>query len=145
MSSSSARHRLVGRSDPFRGFSRGIPIVGHPPEPEQPAGLHYYHLPVLIQTEAGLRADVYQVKVPSPLDGISFSRVGRQLEDEIQALEPPPRRSLLDRLLRRPAPRPARVILLSPVPLGFIPDAAAQGAEGAAETPETPGDRKSVV
>jgi hypothetical protein len=94
--------RSNGRTVPFPGFSRGVPIVGAKPE-APPAGRHYYQVPALIQRpEKPLEAESFEAWFPAPMNGVYF----KTLEDDV-------RKSLGD--------PDAKVVLLAPVFLGFVP------------------------
>lgn len=97
--------RTNGRSAPFPGFSRGIPLVGQRPE-APPKGRHYYHVPVLIQRPGQpLEADAYECYFPMPMNGIYFQALQKDITGTLT-------------VDGQPAPK---VIALQPVFLGFVP------------------------
>lgn len=96
-----------GRTPPFPGFSRGIPIVGQPRPDAPPAGAYFYQVPALIQRAgAPLAADSFEVRLPTPMVGTQFKRLEGEIAASLAGVE------------GAPAPK---VVLLAPFFLGFVP------------------------
>ncbi len=107
---------MNNRTPPFPGFSRGVPIVGQRVDP--PKGRYFYQVPALIRREGEpLDADSFEVAYPIPMNGAHAKALAVQIQQKLQQVAP-----------ERPAPR---VILLSPILLGFVPQEAIDAAEAA--------------
>ncbi len=66
-----------GRTAPFPGFSRGLPIIGQAKPGAPLPGAYFYQVPVLIRRKGQpLDADSFEVQLPMPINGVHF----RQLE-----------------------------------------------------------------
>lgn len=104
-----------GRTLPFPGFSRGLPIVGARPE-MPPEGRYYYHVPILISRPgAPLEADSYEANFPLPIEGVQLLALVRDIEASLKGAAPD---------LAAP-----RVVPLTPFLLGFIPQSEIEKAE----------------
>lgn len=102
-----------GRTLPFKGFSRGVPVAGLPIIGERrpdapPEGGYFYQVNVFIRREGQpLDMDSVEVKLPAPIEGMTFKGLQEQIAGDIRA--------------RDPEGPPATVILQQPIFLGFIP------------------------
>lgn len=97
-----------GRTVPFPGFSRGVPIVGQPMPQAAPEGKYFYNVVALIRRDGHpLDAMDYEANFPLPMNGVHFMALRAEIANQIKAERPD-------------LPEP-RVMLLAPQLLGFVP------------------------
>lgn len=96
------------RTQPFPGFSRGVPILGYRPRPAEPApGAYFYQVPALINRDGKpLAAESFEVRLDMPLTGVHFKNLAKKTEEEMRTKEADPTLC---------------VVLLQPFFLGFVP------------------------
>lgn len=97
-----------GRTAPFPGFSRGVPIPIVGQKAAEPVGRYFYNVPVLVQRQGQqLQAEAYEYSFEVPFNGVHLAQVRRAIAEELKAEAPD-----------QPAPA---VVPLQPIFLGFIP------------------------